>query len=184
MSSTSTSSSKGFARNAKAPASSAVWRTDGSSRPLMKIIRVSGESRRRQACTSRPFMSGIHTSRTATRHVACSSLERKAAGRLNFSTIKPAEFINRPSALSTETSSSRSQIPSQAEALKGEPFAANFSKALREFVLGVSSPMLFIDSWRGIIYYYYGASFDAALWDLGLIPSGALEHEFCHAFYT
>src|SRR6266566_7651118 len=69
-----------------------------------------------------------------------------------------------------ETSSSRSQIPSRAEALKGEPFAANFSKALKEFVLGTSSPVLFIDSWRGIINYYYGASFDAALWDLSLIP--------------
>ena len=37
------------------------------------------------------------------RHRACSSLARKAAGWLNFSTIKPAEFINRPSALSMES---------------------------------------------------------------------------------
>ena len=125
-----TSSSKGFARKAKAPASSAVWRTDGSSRPVMKIIRVLGESRRRQACTSRPFMSGIHTSRTATRHSRCSSSERKSAGLLNFSTAKPAEFSSRPSAFSMEASSSSSQMPLRAGALKDEPFASNFSKTL------------------------------------------------------
>src|SRR6266436_4201468 len=138
MTFTITSSSKGFVRKAKAPASSAVWRTDGSSRPVMKIIRVSGESRRRLACTSKPFITGIHTSRTATRHRACSSLARKATGSLNFSTMRPAEVINRPSALSMETSSSRSQIPSRAEALSGELFVSKTSKRLKEFALGMS----------------------------------------------
>src|SRR5205814_3565715 len=95
------------------------------------------KKKRRQACTSKPFMSGIHTSRIATRHEPCSSLARKAAGWLNFSTINPAEFINRPSALSMETSSSRSQIPSQAEALTGEPLVSKFA-------LGMPNPVLFI----------------------------------------
>src|SRR5437764_2189197 len=121
----------------------------------MKMIRVSGESRRRQACTSKPFMSGIHTSRIATRHGACSSLARKAAGWLNFSTIKPAEFINRPSALSMETSSSRSQIPSQAEALTGEPLVSKFA-------LGMPNPVLFIHN-------YYGTRIDAELVDANVI---------------
>src|SRR4029450_3228206 len=60
MSCTSAPSSNGFARKPKAPASSAVWRTNGSSRPVMKMIRVAGEFSMTQACTSKPFMTGIH----------------------------------------------------------------------------------------------------------------------------
>ena len=55
-------------------------RTDGSSRPLMKMMRVSGESFRSTACTSSPFMSGIQMSRITNRHDACPILERKSAG--------------------------------------------------------------------------------------------------------
>src|SRR5204863_10095244 len=117
----------GVTKTQKAPASSDVSPPDGSSRPVMKIIRVFGESRRRQACTSKPLMSGIHTSRIATRHSCCSSCERKSAGLLNFSTVKPAEFSSRPSAFSMEASSSSSQIPSREEALKGGPLVLNFS---------------------------------------------------------
>src|SRR5213075_2556446 len=88
------------------------------------------------------------------------SLAKKATGWLNFSTIKPAEFNNRPSALSMETSSSRSQIPSQAEALTGEPLVSKFA-------LGMPNPVLFIHN-------YYGTRIDSVLLDLSLIPRGTV----------
>ena len=127
-----TSSSKGLARKPKAPASSAVWRTDGSSRPLMKIIRVFGETSPRKACTSNPFMSGIHTSRTATRHFAWRSLARKAPGWLNFSTLKPADMSKRPSAFSMEASSSRSQTGWSAKTPTGEACVPDSSRWFNE----------------------------------------------------
>ena len=83
-----TSSSKGFARKPKAPAAKAVWRADGSSRPLMTMTRVSGEFSRREACTSKPLMAGIQTSRTATLHRSCSSLERKSGRTVKLLYLK------------------------------------------------------------------------------------------------
>src|SRR4030095_2329704 len=132
MSCTSAPSSNGFARNPKAPASSAVWRTNGSSRPVMKMIRVAGEFSRRQACTSKQFMTGIHTSETTTRQIACSSLERKATGWLNLSTLKPAAFTKRPSAFSIEASSSRSQMELQPSTCKGETCAPDSWRCFNE----------------------------------------------------
>ena len=116
----------------------------------MKMIRVSGESRRRRACTSKPFIWGIHTSRTATRHRACLSLARKATGALNFSAMRPAELIIRPSALSMEPSSSRSQIPLRAQALRGEPFVSKSSKRLRNLHWARYNPVLFIENNMGL----------------------------------
>src|SRR4029077_2122190 len=100
--------------------------------PLIKIIRVSGEFSRRQACTSKPFMTGIATSRTATRHTACLSLERKTIGWLNLSTLKPTDFSKRPSALSMEASSSRSQIGLQPSTREGEARAPDSSRCFNE----------------------------------------------------
>src|SRR6478672_2156989 len=55
-----------FRQKTECPASNAACRTDKSSRPVIKMIRVAGEFFRSVACTSRPFMSGIQTSRIAT----------------------------------------------------------------------------------------------------------------------
>src|SRR5260370_18164110 len=74
--------------------------------------------------------------------------------------MRPAELIKRPSALSIDRSSSRSQIPSRPEALKGEPFASKSSKPLKEFALGMSSPVLFIDPWKRIANCTYLWDFD------------------------
>src|SRR4029450_13877572 len=77
-------------------------------------------------------MMGILTSRTATRHTACLSLERKTIGWLNFSTLKPADFSKRPSALSTKASSSMSQIGLQPSTREDEAHAPDSSRCFNE----------------------------------------------------
>jgi hypothetical protein len=60
------------------------------------------------------------------------SLERKAIGWLNLSTLKPAAFTKRPSALSIEASSSRSQMELQPSTPKGEARAPDSWRCFNE----------------------------------------------------
>src|SRR4030095_4996434 len=64
--------------------------------------------------------------------MACLSLERKAIGWLNFSTLKPAAFTKRPSALSKEASSSRSQMELRPSTCKGEACAPDSWRCFNE----------------------------------------------------
>ena len=106
----SSSSSKGLVRNAEAPAFNAVERTSGSSFPVKMMTRVEGESSLSLDWTSNPLIIGIQTSITATGARWILAYSRNLSGSLNCCACQPADESKRPTAFSTDGSSSSRQI--------------------------------------------------------------------------
>ena len=100
----------GLRRKADAPPAMARSRAFGKSWPVTMMTGSAAHFRARCVCTLNPFTCGMCRSRTTQSGRRVSSDFKNSAPEPNVSTLKPAERINRISALRTDSSSSMTAI--------------------------------------------------------------------------